>query len=353
MVRPTARLVAPFLAALALGAGPIVARDGLESFRELAARVGPAPTDDAVGAVYRLVDEEILASLSGGGLFASPEFIRERLEGFHSAWGGAQFRVLRLGAEGPDALTVALYELTGVEGPGSVRVFSGTGAAVSLARTITHGGRPEAFAWPTTRGGSPQLVLAWVGAADATGHHPLRLEIWRLGRAGLTRVWSSADVFPEGLRAVSWRVGTGEMLVRYELRYPGWKPGCEGQAEQEEAFRHVPASDAVASARRQTFNGWHRDLARDVTRFFTAVERGDRSALAELVPDPALRARLPGGLVPEPACDLATPDAPNTVVVAATDERGAERAAGLRPWSLWWSREARGWRLAGAAPVLQ
>jgi hypothetical protein len=352
-VRRAARLCARLLAALALCAGPAGAGDGLEVFRELAARVGPAPTDEAVGALYRAVDEEVLESLRGGGLFASPGFIQDRLEGINSTWGGARFRILRLGGDGPTALTVGLYGLTGVEGPGSVRIFAGTGPGAALARTITHAGAPEAYPWPAARAGAPQLVLAWVGAPGASGRHPLRLEVWRVAPEGLARLWSTVDAFPDGLRAVGWRVGVGEIVLRYELHYPGWKPGCDGQAEQEEVLRYVPATDTVASARRQTFNAWHRDFAREVMRFFTAVETGDRRALAELVPDAALRARLPGRLAPEPACDVANTDAPTTVIVAATDEHSANGTALPRPWSLRWSRQGRGWRLAAAAPVLQ
>ncbi len=352
-MRGTARPVARLVAALVLVAGPAAAGDGLESFRALAARVGPSPAEDAVAALYRLVDEEILASLSVGGFFAAPDIIQDRLEGFNSAWGGARFRVLRVGGEGRRAVTVALYGLTGVEGPGSVRVFTGTGADAALARTITHPGAPEAFPWPATRGGSPQLALAWVGPPGPSGRYPLRLEIWRVSGGGLARVWSTEEAFPAGLDVVSWRVAAGEIVLRYELHYPGWKPGCDGQAEQEEVLRHAAATDTITSARRRTFNAWHRDLARDVTRFFAAVESGDRRALAELVPDPTLRARLPERLVPEPACDVANADTPSTVVVAATDERGGAGIFTLRPWSLLWSRQGTGWRLAGAAPVLQ
>jgi hypothetical protein len=354
-VKRAARLLTRLLAAAALCAVPAgAATDGLEAFRELAARVGPAPTESAVSALYALVDEEIVESLRGGGLFASPDFIQERLEGFNAAWGGARFRVAKPAPDHRGAVTVALYGLTGwVEGPGSVRIFTGTGAAATLARTITHPGTPEIFPWPATRGGVPQLGLAWVGSVDPAGHYPLRLEVWRLGGAGPTRVWSSADAYPDGLRVVDWRLGPGEIVVRYELRYPGWKPGCDGQAEQEDTIRRVPGSDTLASARRQIFNAWHRDLAREVMRFFAAMESGDRRALTELVPDAALRARLPGGLVPEPLCDVASPDSPSTVVVAATDERAAHRTNARSPWSLWWSRQPRGWRLAGAAPVLQ
>lgn len=350
-----ATLATVVFTALALCAGPAAAQiDRLETFRALAGALGAASGESAVGALYTLVDEEILDNLQSGGLFASPEFIEERLEAFNAAWGGARFRVLRLGREdGPRALTVGLYGLSGMDGPGSVRVFAGIGPDATLARTITHEGAPEAYPWPDTRARSPQLALSWFGAPDGVGRRPLRLEIWRLGARGLARAWSTSEAYPEELRVVAFHVSAGEILLRYELRYPGWKPGCDGQTEQEELLRHVPATDGIATVRRQTYNGWHRDLARAVARFFAAVESGDRRALAELVPDPALRARLPPALVAEPVCDAANAESPGTVVVAATEERAGGARAPRSPWSLWWSRDPRGWRLAAAAPVLQ
>jgi len=348
----TARLLLRLVTVVALCAAPaLAATDGLEAFRDLAARLGPAPSDEAVNALYRLVDDEIEENLRGGGIFAGPDFIQERLEGFNSTWGGARFRVLRLGAEGPRALTVALYGLNGIEGPGSVRVFAGTGAAAALARTITHPGTPEAYPWPSARDGSSQLALTWVGAPVAPRRYPLRVDVWRAEGTGFTRTWSTELAFPDGLRAADWRLSAGEIALRYDLRYPGWKPGCDGQTEQEEVFRQGP--EGITSVRRQTINAWHRDLSREVTRFFAAVESGDRRALAELVPDASLRARLPGGLVPEPACDVANAETPSSVMVAATQERPDHGTATRSPWSLVWSRQPRGWRLAGAAPVLQ
>jgi len=354
VTRPTS-LATTLLTAVALWAAPAVAEiDRLETFRALAGALGAAPGEGAVGALYTLVDEEILDNLQSGGLFASPEFVGERLEAFNAAWGGARFRVLRLGREdGPRALTVALYGLSGTDGPGSVRIFTGVGPEATLARTITHEGAPEAYPWPDTHARAPQLALSWFGAPDGVGRRPLRLEVWRLAATGLERAWSTTEAYPDGLRAVAYHVGAGEILLRYELRYPGWKPGCDGQTEQEELLRQLPATDGIAIVRRQTYNGWHRDLARAVARFFAAVESGDRRALAELVPDPALRARLPQALVAEPVCDAANAESPGTVVVAATEERAAGAQSPRSPWSLWWSRDPRGWRLAAAAPVLQ
>jgi hypothetical protein len=143
-------------------------------------------------------------------------------------------------------------------------------------------------------------------------------------------------------------VGAGTLSLRYAPRYPGWKPGCVGQVEQEDLYRYDRASDRVARARRETFNAWHRELHAHVARLFGALAADDRRALAVLVPDETVRARLPRRLTPEPACDALDPDVPGRVVVAATEEAAAGRA----PWSLSWARVGRGWRLAGAAPVL-
>jgi hypothetical protein len=86
-----------------------------------------------------------------------------------------------------------------------------------------------------------------------------------------------------------------------------------------------------------------------VGRFLAALAAGNRAALAELVPDRALRGRLPRALAPEPACDQGSPGAPAGVTVAATEERNGR----LVPWSLSWRRSPRGWRLHAAAPMLQ
>jgi hypothetical protein len=72
---------------------------------------------------------------------------------------------------------------------------------------------------------------------------------------------------------------------------------------------------------RQLFNGWHRDLQRSATRFFSALASGDRKALAELAPDAALRARLPVWLLAEAPCDSQNPDTPGSDVVAAGPRR--------------------------------
>ena len=101
---------------------------------------------------------------------------------------------------------------------------------------------------------------------------------------------------------------------------------------------------------RTVWNGWHRELGRSTTRFFSALASGDRKALAQLAPDVAVRAKLPSGLSPEAVCDSQNPDTPGTAVVAGAAPLPDGRRA---PWSLWWTRGPSGWRLTGAAPVLQ
>lgn len=342
------------------------AADRLERFRTLAtgdlavAQLdGGTEVERVVSELYALVDEEIVESLEAGAPFSSVEFIQERLDGLASAWGGAVFRALRPAAgPGRPTLTVAVLSLTGVPGSGSMRVYGRGPGGVLPLRTATYDGLPEIHAWPAARDGAPQWLMSWTGAASGRGVRPLRLELWRQRGGDAARAWSTADLFPDGLSASAVAVRRGEIALRYELRYPGWKPGCDGQTEQEDTY-HVAAGDVPGLARRTVVNGWHRDLGSAVDRFFAALRGRDARRLTELVPDARLRSRLPAGLRPEPACEAQSPDTPGMVVVAATDEgeRASSGAVAPRPpspWSLWWTRVAGGaWRLSAAEPVLQ
>jgi hypothetical protein len=131
------------------------------------------------------------------------------------------------------------------------------------------------------------------------------------------------------------------MRIRYELRYPGWAPGCEGQAEAEDVYRVSPAAVVTRVARRE-HDAWHRDLHAAVSRLMSALAAGDETALAALVTDRALRARLPSTLRPEPTCDAR--DGATVSVAAAADRQ---------PWTLTFRRVGPGWRLTGASRVLQ
>lgn len=345
------------IVALACATGIGEPADRLERFRQLAgSRLGPQAltgaevSDEVIAEIYALVDGEIVESIQSGGPFASRGFLQDRLDAFNQAWGGAAFQLFRprRGSE-RGSLAVGAFVLSSGGHGNSVRVYSRRDGARALVRTVLHQGVPEIHDWPSTKGGTPQFAVSWLGAPSGRGSRALRLQVWRQRGDDVTLLWSTAKLYPDGLWASDFAVREGSMFVRHELRYPGWKPGCDGQTEQEDVYRYVPSTEGLRLARRRVFNGWHRELQRTVGRFFKALEDGQRRTLAELVPDPSLRSRLPARLVAEPACELQNPETPGTVVVAATEERASGRA----PWSLWWSRTPRGWRLAGAAPVLQ
>jgi hypothetical protein len=149
-------------------------------------------------------------------------------------------------------------------------------------------------------------------------------------------------VLGEGLRARTWSVRGGELRIRYELRYPGWAPGCEGQTEAEDVYRLAGPGSITRVARRE-HDAWHRDLHAAVERLTEALAARDEAALAALVPDRGLRGRLPAALRAEPSCDAR--EGGETVSVAAVADR--------RPWALTFRQAGARWRLIAATPVLQ
>jgi hypothetical protein len=337
---------------------PAEPQDRLERFRALAAlTLGAleAHGEDQAGAdvapLYALIDEEIVENLDSGGPFASPAFIQVQLDGFAEAWGAAALRVSATrGARDGAPLLVGSFNLGTLGRTGSLRVYGLGSAGVATVLAVSRRpGTPEVIDWPPTRRGEAQFMVRWVGEGSGRGPRALRLELWRrVGPDDVRVVWSTAERFPDGLWATAVEVKPGEVVLHYELRYPGWKPGCEEQTEQIDVFRYQPTADTLTLARSQPVNPWHRELGLAVARFFAALHSGDQRTLAELVPDPALRGRLPKQLEAEPACEGRSPERPGTVAVAAAEER----ASGVAPWSLWWTRGASGWRLAAADPVL-
>ena len=138
------------------------------------------------------------------------------------------------------------------------------------------------------------MFAVWSGPPAAHGERALHAELWEAReRDRVTRAWSTATQWPDGLRVTDWRTQAGELVVRYEPRYPGWKPGCAEQFEHEDHYR-LAAAGGLALSRRQVANGWHRELGAAAARFFRALApRTTRAPLGLLVPAPALRARLP------------------------------------------------------------
>jgi hypothetical protein len=327
------------------------AADRLERFREIAVarlavveNTGAALDPSVQGEIDAILDGEVLDSLRAGGPYASAEFIRERLDSFNDAWGGASLRIQSLG----EGLFLGRFRLSARGVGSSVRLYGSTRGEAALLKAWNEGGVPEVYRWSTPRGGGVEFLVSWSGEVGSRSW-PLRLELWRMRGGQLGPVWRSADRYPDGLWVSDVEVASGRIMLRRELRYPGWKPGCDVQAEQEDRYRADPGG-GLAPVSRQVFNGWHRDLQRSATRFFAALAAGDRKSLAELVPDASVRARLPRGLLPESACDLQNPDTPGTAIVAAAVPLPS---GGRSPWSLWWGRSPAGWRLTGAAPVLE
>jgi hypothetical protein len=158
--------------------------------------------------------------------------------------------------------------------------------------------------------------------------------------------WNTGELFPEGLVARDYRVRGSDVTVRYELRYPGWTPGCEGQTEQEDVYRLAPDRGALVRVSRRQINAWHTDLHQFVSRLLAALARGDRAALVQLVPDPKLRQALPARLDRDAACDAREAGGPVSVAAVAGDGAG-------RPWTLTFVRAGTRWRLTAASPMLQ
>lgn len=324
----------------------------LERFREIAAArlsvvedLGAALDPASQAEVDGLLDAEVLDSLRVGGPFASVEFIRERLDGFAEAWGGASLRIHPVGG----GLLAGRFRLSAKGVSNSVRLYGSANGKPALLRAWQEDGVPEVHPWAVPAGGGADMLLSWSGTATGWGSWPLRVELWRVRDGVLSVAWRSGDRYPDGLWVSQVDIAPGRVGLRHEIRYPGWKPGCDVQTEQEDSYRADPR-DGLRLVRRQLYNGRHRELGRAATRFFSALASGDRKALTELAPDAALRARLPAGLVAEAACDSENPDTPGTAVVPATAPLPDGRRA---PWSLWWGRGPAGWRLTGAAPVLQ
>lgn len=343
------RAIGAWLVAILLVAAPDAAApsgDRLERFRTLAAsglsvaQLLQAETlTDAHREIYALLDEEIVESLASGSVFASTAFLQDRLDAFGEAWGGASIRLLRAGP-----VLVGSFQLLG-EAPfgNSVRMYGRLGDEPALLRVFYRPGRPAVHRLPG--GGEPHLLVVWDGPPSGRGSRALRLEVVRASGPTPEVVWASSSLFPEELMARGHVVRGSEIRVRYELRYPGWTPGCPHQTEQEDVYRWNAGTRSVVRVSRRQHDAWHRDLHVHVERLFAALAPRDEASLAALVPDPRLRARLPT-LQREPACDAVEGPARETVSVAAADADGA-------PWTVTLRRTGGRWRVSGASPVLQ
>jgi hypothetical protein len=335
------------LAASAVTAGPA---DRLDHFREIASRYVEAADQDAdealLSGLLEVVDAEVSENLGSGPPFSSAAFIQERLNAFSDAWGGAAFKVSKAGHGTSRPALLGLFTVTRGEPRGSLRFYGRSDGRIALLAAVTHEGHVAVDEWPA----AGQFLASWFGAETGSGVRALHLELWRFPPgARPSPVWSSAETLPQGLLATSFVTRGSQLVVRYEVRYPGWKPGCTGETEYEDAYRAPARGIGLTLVRRRVVNGWHRELQSAVARLYGALRVDDRKTLVELVGDPSLRARLPRDLRAEPVCDERDPAAPGTVIVAATREHDQQRV----PWSLAWRQGPRGWRVTAAGPVLQ
>jgi hypothetical protein len=334
-----------FAITVTASAGPVP--DRLDRFREIAASqlsavqlLDTGAVTEAYRAAYEVLDEEIVESLASGSIFSSTAFLQDRLDAFGDAWGGASVRILRLGS-----FTVGVFQLGERAIGNSVRVYGRLRDEAALLATLAREGRPSLYPLPAHAASAVQFLVAWDGAPSGRGSsRPVRLEQVRQQGDGVRVVWTTADVYPDGLVARAYWVRGPELRVRYELRYPGWVPGCDGQTEQEDIYRIGPAGTYARISQRQ-HDAWHRDMRASAARVFGALAAGDRRALTELVPDPRVRERLPARLDAEPVCDAVSGAAGEQVSVAAADERGV-------PWAMTLQRTGARWRVTGAAPVI-
>lgn len=318
--------------------------DRLDRFRELAASGlartqldGEAPAD-AYREIYGVLDDEIVESLASGGPFASLEFLQDRLDSFADVWGGAVLRLVRAGG-----LLVGAFVLDERATGNSVRVYgrlSGEGPALLTA--LHREGRPRVSVLPGVREGA--FVVVWEGTPSGWGTRPLRVELLRRAGDGVRVAWSTTEIFTEGLQARSWSVRGGDVRIRYELHYPGWVPGCDGQTEQEDVYRLTPVL-TLTRVTRLEHDAWHRELHATLERLLAALAARDEATLTSLVPDRALRGRLPATLRYEPSCDAREGAGGDVISVAAAAER--------QPWTLTFRRQGARWRLTGATRVLQ
>src|SRR2546428_1188897 len=223
--------------------------------------------------------------------------------------------------------------------------LAGLRGEAALHATIHREGQPVVYPAAPAPDGAPQFVTAWEGASSGRGTRALRLELARQAGDSVRVVWSTAELFPQGLVARSYTVRPKEIRVRYELRYPGWTPGCDAQTEGEDVYRLATDTGVFARPTRTYHQPWHQELHAAVWRLLEALGVGDEATLAALVPDARLRRRLPPELRAEPACDAPEDGpTPRTVSVPASEGRA--------PWELVFRRTADGWRLTRATQVL-
>jgi hypothetical protein len=107
----------------------------------------------------------VLDSLEADGPFASIGFIRERLEAFNAAWGGASLRVEPLGG----GLLAGRFRLSAKGVGNSVRIYGRINGRPALLRAWQEDGVPEVYPWGRRR---RQLLVIWAGTPTGEEARP-------------------------------------------------------------------------------------------------------------------------------------------------------------------------------------
>lgn len=321
--------------------------DRLDLFRELvAARLAPAqqdgtaPNPEVLRGLEELLDEEILENLNSGAPFASEAFIQERLEGFSGEWGWGSFEAMRL-TVAPSVFVASVRPLERGEGS-SVRFYLPRGGRYTVGHVVQRDASPLIREMPPAGGNSAQLLLVWLGARSGQETVPASLELVRLsGETGRT-VWSSRELFPDGLDVFDLSIGAEEVTVRYPGPYAGRKPGCKGQTERIDTFRYDRVKETMVLGTRRQTNGWHQELYEGTVHpLLDALKRGSASRLATLVPSAELRRRLPAGLELLSVCDESEPPSSPTEVHISVEPSSGQPS----PLTLLFKKSQRGWVL--------
>ena len=205
--------------------------DRLDRFRQLAgSRLaplelrGPDPSGDGLQEISALLDDELIENLNSGPLFASAEFLQERLDAFSEVWGGSAFRLLTRAGTG---VTAGAFQLSSGGHGSSLRIYARNGSRFELVTAVYRQGVPVLFDLPRARSGAAQFFLAWVGPQSNRGSFSLRVDLWKQEEGTFSAAWSTAALFQDELFATKFDVHGQSVTIRYEIRYPGWKPGCE------------------------------------------------------------------------------------------------------------------------------
>ena len=212
-----------------------------------------------------------------------------------------------------------------------------------MAYVVQRDASPLIGEMPPAGGSSAQLLLAWLGARSGQETFPVNLELVRLsGETGRT-IWSSRELFPDGLDVYDLSIGAEEVTVRYPGRYAGRKPGCKGQTERIDTFRYDRAKETMVLGTRRQTNGWHQELYEGAVHpLLDALKRGNASRLTTLVSSAELRRRLPAGLELLSVCDESEPPSSPTEVHISVEPSSGQPS----PLTLLFKKSQRGWALS-------